>query len=97
MKQAIVDYYSQAPLVPYLLQQKMDKLQKNSDICDEFEYWIINKKYKSDGVVINGYSAQKLAELSSFLDGEGAFMLLIELRENPEKALKKIQEGFKLK
>lgn len=97
MKQAIVDYYSQAPLVPYLLQQKIDKLQKNSDICDEFEYWIINKKYKPDGIVINGYSAQKLAELSRFLDGEGAFMLLIELRDNPEKALKKIQEGFKLK
>lgn len=97
MKQAIVDYYSQVPLVPYLLQQKMDKLQKNSDICDEFEYWIINKKYKPNGIVINGYSAQKLAELSRFLDGEGAFMLLIELRENPEKALNKIQEGFKLK
>lgn len=97
MKQAIVDYYSQAPLVPCLLQQKMDKLQKNSDICDEFEYWIVNKNYKPDGVVIDGYSAQKLAELSRFLDGEGAFMLLIELRENPEKAMKKIQEGFKLK
>lgn len=97
MKQAIVEYYSQAPLVPYLLQQKMDKLQRNSDICDEFEYWILNKEYKQNGVVVNGYSAQKLAELSRFLDGEGAFMLLIELRENPEKAMTKIQEGFKLK
>ena len=75
----------------------MDKLQRNSDICDEFEYWILNKEYKQNGVVVNGYSAQKLAELSRFLDGEGAFMLLIELRENPEKAMTKIQEGFKLK
>lgn len=97
MKQAIVEYYSQTPLVPYLLQQKMDKLKRNSDICDEFEYWILNKEYKQNGVVVNGYSAQKLAELSRFLDGEGAFMLLIELRENPEKAMSKIQEGFKLK
>lgn len=97
MKQAIVEYYSQSPLVPYLLQQKMDKLQRNSDICDEFEYWILNKEYKQNGVVVNGYSAQKLADLSRFLDGEGAFMLLIELRENPEKALKQIQQGFRLK
>lgn len=97
MKQAIVEYYSQAPLVPYLLQQKMDKLQRNSDICDEFEYWILNKEYKSDGLVINGYSAKTLADMSRFLDGEGAFMLLIELRENPEKALKQIRQGFKLK
>lgn len=97
MKQAIVEYYSQAPLVPYLLQQKMDKLQRNSDICDEFEYWILNKEYKADGLVINGYSAKILADMSRFLDGEGAFMLLIELRENPEKALKQIQQGFKQK
>lgn len=79
------------------MQQKMDKLQRNSDICDEFEYWILNKKYKPNGLVVNGYSAQKLAELSRFLDGEGAFMLLIELRENPEKAMNKIRDGFKLK
>lgn len=97
MKQAIVEYYSQAPLVPYLLQQKMDKLQRNSDICDEFEYWILNKEYKADGLVINGYSAKSLAGMSRFLDGEGAFMLLIELRENPEKALKQIKQGFTLK
>lgn len=44
MKQAIIDYYSQISGVPYLMQQKMDKLQRNSDICDEFEYWILNKK-----------------------------------------------------
>jgi len=47
--------------------------------------------------VVDGYSAQKLAELSRFLDGEGAFMMLIELRENPEKAIKKISEGITLK
>lgn len=97
MKQAIVEYYSKIPLVPYLLQQKMDKLQRNSDISDEFEYWILNEEYKADGLVINGYSAKALAEMSRFLDGEGAFMLLIELRENPNKALKQIQRGFKLK
>jgi hypothetical protein len=31
------------------------------------------------------------------MDGEGAFMLLIELRENPGKAKARITEGFKMK
>lgn len=97
MNMIIEEYYAQAKLIPYLLQQKLEKLYRNKDICDEFEYWIENKKYKADGLTINGYSAEKLANTSRFLDGEGSFMLLIELRENPEKALKQIQQGFKLK
>ena len=44
----------------------------------------------------NGYSTKDLAKLSPFLDGEGAFMLLIKLRENPDNAMKKIKKGFKL-
>ena len=32
-----------------------------------------------------------------FLDGEGAFMLLIELRDNPKSELEKISNGFKIK
>ena len=97
MSQIIEEYYSQVKTIPLLMQQKIEKLQRNRDICDEFESWIENKKYKADGLVINGYSAEALANLSRFLDGEGAFMLLIELRENPEKAKKQIQTGFKLK
>lgn len=97
MKAIVKEYYSQVKAIPFLIQQKIEKLQRNEDICDEFEYWIVNKEYKIDGLVINGYSAEALAKMSGFLDGEGAFMLLIELRENPEKALRQIQQGFKLK
>ena len=97
MNRVIEEYYAQTKLIPYLLEQKFEKLNRNKDICDEFEYWIINKKYKNNALVINGYSAEMLAEKSKFIDGEGAFMLLIELRENPEKALKQIKEGFVLK
>lgn len=97
MNKVVADYYAQANIIPFLMIQKTEKLERNQDICDEFEYWIVHKEYKSDGLVINGYSAQTLANLSTFLDGEGAFMLLIELRENPEKAIRQIQEGFKLK
>lgn len=97
MSHIIEEYYKQVNTIPLILKQKIDKLQRNKDICKEFEYWITHQKYKNNGVVVNGYSAKDLAQLSRFLDGEGAFMLLIELREEPEKAMKRIQQGFKLK
>lgn len=60
--------------------------------------WITEKQYKEKNcVVVEGYSAKRLSELSKFLDGEGAFMFLIELRENPKNALEKIANGFKMK
>jgi len=45
----------------------------------------------------HGYTAEKLSALSPYLNGEGAFALLIEFRENPEKALARIRKGFKKK
>lgn len=97
MSHIIEGYYAQVNVIPFVLEQKVKKFQRNEDISKEFEYWITHQKYKSNGVVVNGYSAKDLAQLSRFLDGEGAFMLLIELREEPEKAMKRIQQGFKLK
>ena len=57
-----------------------------------------NGRYKAVGAVeIEGYTAEKLAEMSKYLNGDGAFMMLIELRENPKKAHERIAEGFKMK
>lgn len=98
MSKIIEEYYEKAKVMPLLLKSKMAKLSKHSDIATELEYWITEKKYKeSDCVVVEGYTAKKLAKVSQYLDGEGAFMLLIELRENPQKALAKIENGFELK
>lgn len=98
MSKIIEEYYAKAKVMPLLLKSKMTKLSKHPDIAAGLEYWISEKKYREkDCVVVEGYTAKKLSELSKYLDGEGAFMLLIELRENPEKALKKIADGFKLK
>lgn len=55
------------------------------------------KKYKDNGIKERGYTARRLASISEYLSGEGAFIMLIELRENPDKALKKIKGGFKKK
>lgn len=98
MSKIIEEYYAKAKVMPLLLKTKMAKLSKHSDIATELEYWITEKKYKeSDCVAVEGYTAKKLSEVSQYLDGEGAFMLLIELRENPQKALAKIEKGFELK
>ena len=96
MNSIIRDYYENVGVKPFLIDEKMDKLKKNSDIEAEFEYWIQNKQYKND-VSVEGYTASDIANMSHFLNGEGAFMLLIELRENPEKAKQKIRNGFKIK
>ncbi len=98
MSKIIEEYYAKAKVMPLLLKSKMSKLSKNPDIAAELEYWITEKQYKEGNcVVVKGYSAKKLSELSVYLDGEGAFMLLIELRENPQNALTKIENGFKIK
>lgn len=98
MSKIIEEYYAKAKVMPLLLKSKMAKLSKHPDIAAELEYWITEKQYKEGNcVVVEGYSAKELSELSVYLDGEGAFMLLIELRETPQNALTKIENGFKIK
>lgn len=98
MSEIIKEYYSKADIMPLLLKNKLSKFEKHLDIAKEFEYWIDNKSYVQDNAIsINGYTAEKLASLSEYLDGEGAFMMLIELKENPAKAMTKIENGFKIK
>ena len=81
--------------MPLLLKQKMAKLKDNPDVAEEFKYWLINGCYKKDNAIrIEEYSAKDIAAMSPYMDGEGAFMLLIELRENPEKAKSRISDGF---
>lgn len=66
-----------AKITPNLLESKVEKFKKNEDVANEFAYWIENKKYLSDKcVIINGYTAEKLSHLSSYLVGEASFLLL---------------------
>ena len=97
MSTRIESFYKENNIPTVLLKQTLDKFNRHSDIAKEFEHWIEHKSYLKDGCVVNGYSAEKLAELSEYLKGEGSFIMLIELREEPEKAIKRIQEGFKRK
>ena len=98
MSNTIVDYYNELGLNPVLVDQNLEKFDRNPDIMREFEYWIETKQYiKEDCVEIDGYTAEGLSKLSRYLVGDSSFLLLIELREEPEKANKRISKGFKAK
>ena len=84
--------------MPLLLKKKLSMCERNKDIASEFELWIQTGKYVENNCVkVEGYTAKSLSELSHYVDGEAAFTLLIELRENPTKALDRISRGFKMK
>ena len=97
MSQSINEYYSKTKLDKRLVDRKLELFEKHKDIMLEFEYWLETRQYKPNGALVEGSSAKDLAQTSIFLDGEAAFAFLIELRENPEKALKQIAKGFKMK
>ena len=98
MNDIIRQFYEKNNLPKPIVEQKVAAFSRHSDIAEEFEQWITNKTYKTQGAVtVEGYTAKKLSVLSEYLNGDGAFILLIELREKPQKALNRILEGFKRK
>lgn len=93
----IKEYYDQVKVPSLVLKNRLDMLNRNIDIKEEFEYWIKNKTYQEKTCVeVEGYTAESISKLSRYMVGEGSFILLIELRENPEKAKKRIKEGFSI-
>ena len=98
MNDIIRQFYEKNNLPKPIIEQKLAAFSRHSDIAEEFEQWITDRTYKAEGAVtVEGYTAKKLSELSEYLNGDGAFVLLIELREHPEKARKRITNGFKYK
>ena len=95
-------------IMDYLLNEKQmtavvaakteQKISKYGDIRKEFEFWIANKTYNTDNpLVTGGYTAQDISRLAPFMDGLGVFNFMVTLREEPEKAKRYIDEGFKRK
>ena len=86
----------------YVLKNAIDGMKKNYDYIlidcmPSLGMMTVNALVAADSVIIEGYTAKSIAALSPYMDGEGAFMLLIELRENLDKAKQRIAAGFKLK
>ena len=98
MNDIIRQFYEKNNLPKPIVEQKIAAFRRHSDIAEEFEQWITDRTYKAEGAVtIEDDTASKLSEMSEYLNGDGAFVLLIELREQPEKAHKRIGQGFKYK
>lgn len=97
MVEQIKEYLISAGLDEEFVERKLSQYLKHVDIADEFANWIVSGQYKENGIQVEGYTAKALSELSEYLVGEGSFSMLIMLREKPEKAKKKIQEGFRIK
>ena len=98
MNDIIRQFYEKTNLPKPIVEQKVAAFRRHSDIAEEFEQWITDRTYKAEGAVtIEDDTASKLSEMSEYLNGDGAFVLLIELREQPEKAHKRIGQGFKYK
>ena len=98
MSKIIENFYKKKDIPLPLLRQKLAKLDRNADIQKEFEHWIENGCYKdSPCISVEGYTAHSLASISPYLEGEGAFMMLIDLREHPKRAKEKLKNGLKIK
>ena len=98
MSKKTEDFYRTNKLPEALIRSKLARYEQNPDIAKEFEYWIDTKKYKTvDCITIEGFTAQGLSKLSAFLNGDGAFDFLIELRQNPDKAKALLHNGLKKK
>ena len=97
MVDVVRDYYQRAAITKNTIKNKIHMFERNADIKREFEHWIKTKEFfENEQVIVDGYSAKQISEMSKYMIGEGAFVMLIELRENPENALKKIKNGFRM-
>lgn len=95
MLSKIESYYKHAGVASFLLKGKLQRLSSHPDILAEFAEWIDTQAYREENcVVVEGYTAKSIAAMSKYMDGEGAFMLLIELREAPQRAHRRIKSGF---
>ncbi len=97
MVDKIREYLLSAGLEENFVERKVLQYSKHPDIAKEFAEWITTQKYIDNGIQVEGYTAKKLAENSKYMVGEGSFSMLILLREKPDKAKKRIEEGFRIK
>jgi len=69
--------------------------ERHEDIRAELEKWLEQREYPQDNpLTVEGYTAEMISELASFMDGVGTYSFLITLRERPDKGKKIIAEGF---
>jgi hypothetical protein len=92
----ILSYLTEARNVkPEVAKKICAAFERHDDIRTELESWIDTKAFPQDSpMIINGYTAEKVAGLAPFMDGVGVYNFMITLRERPDNAEKIIAAGF---
>ena len=95
----IVDYFVKEKGTTEVVAKVLKKtLTKYPDIETEFRYWLDQRDYNApDAVTIDGYTANKIAEIAPFLDASGVYQFMVTLRDDPAKAHDYIKNGFPTK
>lgn len=72
-----------------------NKVSKYEDIYANFLEWLETRDYASLSVLeIEGYTPQKIATEFTHFQAIGVFNLFVDLRDNKERTLKAIKDGF---
>ena len=72
--------------------------EAHADIRAELEAWVETQQYPQDNLLtIEGYTAEEISKLATFMDGVGVYNFMITLRERPDNGKRIIAEGFKRK
>ena len=95
MKDKFIKYYIEekktTPVVANLL---VKKLLKYEDIANEFSNYLDKRNYDFENALeIEGYTAKKISEISP-LDASGVYAFMVTLRDDKEKALETVRNGF---
>jgi hypothetical protein len=69
--------------------------ENHNDINAELEKWVELRKYPQDNpLTIEGYTAEAISNLATFMDGVGVYNFMVSLRERPDNAKRIIADGF---
>ena len=80
---------------PNMAAKLASSFEKHDDIRAELENWIESKQYPQDNpLTIEGYTAEMIYKLASFMDGVGVYNFMITLRERPDNGKRIISDGF---
>lgn len=94
----IEEYYNESKLPKEIIPRVLSGFERNPDIAEEFEYYLEHKAFKKNNpVTIEGYTAEKLSEMSVYMKGGSLFNFMVQLREQPKTAQAIIKSGFKVK
>lgn len=79
--------------------ERFDRWNRNSDIKKEFAFFVKNGKYPDKPVEVCGWTAKKLFEeyKGQLKWVSECYIILMCLREDPEKWLEVIRKGFPIK